>query len=92
MNKYEGVSFEKLSSHADEGWDLANRRTVQLREAVEALRGAEYVINAWAYRLGDDWKNNVNLQDMIKVLGWGKKMFQDRDENGEIDAHQASRL
>lgn len=64
-----------LSKHADEGWGLATHRTKQLRQAVEALRGADHVLNCWAHRLGEDHTKNVNLRELREVLEWAERMF-----------------
>lgn len=75
MADYKGLSFEKLAKHADEGWALANHRTVQLREAMEALLDAEHSMECLMRRLGDDPVMNGNFATIQKVLGWGKRMF-----------------
>ena len=75
MTKYGDLTLEQLSKHAAEGWELANKRTEQLRQAVEALRGAEFVIQCWARGRGEDYTGNINLKEMQAVLKWGKQMF-----------------
>jgi hypothetical protein len=78
--KYTGVTREQLASHADEGWALANKRTEQLREAIEALRGADFVIQAWGMRLEEETNTNVNLKKMYQVLVWANCMFPEEEK------------
>lgn len=90
---YEDMSLEALRAHCLEGWALANTRTRQLREAVQALKGAEHVIICWARPMEKDYTANVNLQEMMKVLEWGRKMFPDPEDSlHEVAAEEDERL
>jgi hypothetical protein len=79
MNKYEGISFETLAKHADEGWSLANTRTAQLREAIQALKGARRMIN-YPGELADIIEC-TSYQVLMKVLAWGERMFPEPGES-----------
>jgi hypothetical protein len=76
-----GMTHDRLRAHATEGWNLANTRADQLREAVEALRGAEFVIEAWGRRLGENWQSNINVKNLLKVMAWAKTMFPEPGES-----------
>lgn len=78
---YSGFTHDRLAVHANEGWDLANKRTEQLREAVEALRGAAYVVECWSKVLRQDAAQNPNLKDMTLVLEWAEHMFPEEGES-----------
>lgn len=73
MEKYEDMPRGDLVQLSDEGWQLANKRTQQLREAVEALRVADRFLESRGSHL--EANADVNLKKMYEVLAWAKQMF-----------------
>jgi len=77
MAKYDGITFEMLAKHADEGWSLANLRTVQLRQAAEALKTAHRLL---LFHGQPGFNKTEHYQEIQKALAWIQPMFPDASE------------